>query len=176
MNELQTCFVQYIEQYIRILTKGKSEFFLSLCDIEEELLEELDISELDGYEVVVVGKNDYSEAVRLRNNIHIQKIVLLSGEGVKHIDSLKDFNEYSVLSENRTIIWECLEKVFNVHLSKELKGFLTAIFDQGEISLWELLQYLSKSMGKNGISPKGLNENLPMLGIWKSKEKTDVVS
>lgn len=171
MNEVQICFVQYIEQYIRNLTKNRNEFFLSLCDIEEELLEELDISELDGYEVVVVGKNDYSEAVRLRNNIHIQKIVLLSGEGVKHIDSLKDFNEYSVLSENRTIIWECLEKVFSVRLSKEIKGFLTAILDQGEISLWELLLYLSKSMDKNVISPKGLNENLPMLGIWKSKEK-----
>lgn len=171
MNDLQAYFVQYIEEYIKILTKDRNEFFISLCDIEEELLEELDVSSISGCEVVVVGKKDYAEAVRLRNNINVQKIVLLSGEGVKHIDSLKDFNEYSVLSENRTIIWECMEKVFGVRLNKEVRAFLEVIVEHGEISLWELLQYLCNSIEKNEIRYKGLNENLPMLGIWKSKER-----
>lgn len=172
MNELQACYVQYIEEYIEILTKGRKEFFISLCDIEEELLEELDVSGLKNYQTVIVGNKDYSEAVRLRNDINVQRIVLLSGEGVKHIDSLKDFNEYSVLSDDRTIVWKCFEKIFSMQLGKEVKGFLEVILEQGEISLWELLQYLTKCMEKNGIKPKELNENLPLLGIWKSKEKS----
>lgn len=171
MNELQSCFVQYIKEYISVLTKGKKEFFISLCDIEEDLLEQIDVSELKDYEVVVMGKRNYAEAIRLRNDIDVKKIVLLSGEGVKHIDSLKDFNEYSVLNENRSIIWECLEKVFGIKFEKEVKSFLEVIIDQGEISLWELLQYLSESVEKDEITPRRLNLNLPMLGIWKSAEK-----
>lgn len=171
MNELQSYFVQYIKEYISILTKGKEEFFISLCDIEEDLLEQMDISDLKDYEVVVIGKRNYAEAICLRNNIEVKKIVLLSGEGVKHIDSLKDFNEYSVLNENRSIIWECLEKVFGIRLKREVRRFLEAIIDQGEISLWELLQYLNESMEKDGITPRKLNQNLPMLEIWKSSEK-----
>ena len=171
MNELQIYFVQYIKEYIHILTKGKEEFFISLCDIEEELLEEINISALKDYEIVVMCKNDYSEAIRLRNNIEVNKIVLLSGEGVKHIDSLKDFNEYSVLNEDRAVIWECLEKVYHVELKKEVKSFLEAIIDQGVISLWELLQYLSVCIEKDEITPRKLNVNLPMLAIWKSNER-----
>lgn len=171
MNELQSYFVQYIKEYISILTKGKEEFFISLCDIEEDLLEQMDVSDLIDYEVLVIGKRNYAKAICLRNNIEVKKIVLLSGEGVKHIDSLKDFNEYSVLNENRSIIWECLKKVFGIELEREVKGFLEVIIDQGEISLWELLQYLSESIEKDGITPRKLNQNLPMLEIWKSAEK-----
>lgn len=171
MNELQICFVNYIKEYIHILTRGKEEFFISLCDIEEELLDEIDVSDLKDYEIVVMSKNDYSKAIRLRNNIEVEKIVLLSGEGIKHIDSLKDFNEYSVLHDDRTIIWECLETVYNVNLKREVRSFLEVIIDQGEISLWELLQYLSACIEKNGILPRMLNQNLPKLAIWKSNER-----
>lgn len=171
MNELQSYFVQYIKEYISILTKDKEEFFISLCDIEEDLLEQMDVSDLKDYEVVMIGKRNYAEAICLRNNIEVKKIVLLSGDGVKHIDSLKDFNEYSVLNENRSIIWECLEKVFDIGLEKEVRGFLEAIIDQGEISLWELLQYIGESIEKDRITPRKLNQNLPKLEIWKSNEK-----
>ncbi len=171
MNELQKYFVQYIKEYIHFLVKGKEEFFISLCDIEEDLLSEVDTSELTEYEVVVMNSQNYSEAIRLRNDIEVKKIVLLSSEGVKHIDSLKDFNEYSVLDEKRSIIWECLEKVFGVKLKKEARKFLEVIIDEGEISLWELLKYLYECIGKEDINSKKLNQNLPMLGIWKSNEK-----
>lgn len=171
MNELQSYFAQYVKEYISILTKGKEEFFISLCDIEEDLLEQMDVSGLKDYEAVVIEKRNYAKAICLRNNIEVKKIVLLSGEGVKHIDSLKDFNEYSVLNENRSIIWECLEKVFGIKLKREVRKFLEVIIDQGEISLWELLQYLSESIEKDGITARKLNQNLPMLEIWKSADK-----
>lgn len=77
MNELQKYFVQYIKEYIHFLVKGKEEFFISLCDIEEDLLSEVDTSELTEYEVVVMNSQNYSEAIRLRNDIEVKKIVLL---------------------------------------------------------------------------------------------------
>lgn len=171
MNELQVFFVQYIKEYIDILTKSKDEFFISLCDIEEDLLEIMDVSGLRDYEIVIISRKNYSEAIRLRNDVKVRKIVLLSGEGIKHIDSLKDFNEYSVLCEDRTIIWECMERVFRIKLKREVKSFLEVIIDQGEISLWDLLRYLSEGIEKEGINPRKLNQNLPMLEIWKSNEK-----
>lgn len=170
MNELQASFVRYIKEYVQIITKGQEEFFISLCDIEEELLEELDVLETNGYTTVVVGNRDYSKAIRLRNDINVQKIVILSGEGVKHIDSLKDFNEFSVLNEDRSLVWACLEKVFGITLNRDIKNFLEAILNQGEISLWELLQYLHVSIDGDQYIAKRMNDNLPMLGIWKSNE------
>lgn len=167
--EVQSYYVSYIKEYIELLTGDKEEFFLSLCDIEEELLQELDVSSLTDYHVVLVDNKDYSKAVQLRNDIYVKRIVLLSGEGIKQIDSLKDFNEYSILSRDRTQIWTCLEQVFRVRLKKDEKVFFETILSQREISFWDFLQYLCSAGIQNGqIIPRQLNENLPILGIWKS--------
>lgn len=170
MNEEYKLFVHYLQEYIEILTNEKKEFFISLCDIEDELLEQMGLVPWGKYSVVVVDKKDYSEAVRLRNDIHVHKIILLSGEGIKHIDSLKDFNEYSMLCEDKGVVWSCIDKVFDIKLSSEIKNFLGTILEEGEISLWELLQFLDRGIIDGCIDSKALNENLPMLGIWKSKE------
>lgn len=168
--EVQSYYVSYIKEYIKLLTGGKEEFFLSLCDIEEELLQQLDVSSLTDYHVVLVDNKDYSEAVRLRNDIRVKRIVLLSGEGIKQIDSLKDFNEYSILSRDRTLLWNCLERIFPVRLKKNEKVFFETILSQREISFWDFLQYLCcAGIQKGQIVPRQLNENLPKLGIWKSR-------
>ena len=96
MNDLQSIFIKYIKHYIEILTEGRDEFFISLCDIDEEFLKSINSSDFQKYKVAVVNNEDYSEAVHYRNDINVQRIVLLSGEGIKQIDSLKDFNEYSL--------------------------------------------------------------------------------
>lgn len=185
MNELQSCFAAYVSRYVKYLTEGKEEFFLSLCDIEEELLQDLDTTVFTDYRVVRVDSIDYSAAVRLRNDVSVVRIVLLSAEGIKQIDSLKDFNEYSVLSEDRQLLWKCLEEVLRVSLEPPVCTFLEVILQQSEISFCELLKYLMKSIferksrrlsaGTGGIrltirkiSEKKLTDNLPMLGIWKS--------
>ena len=49
MSKWQEEFVKYVDCYVRLLTEGKEEFFLSLCDVEEELLEGLDTSGLTEY-------------------------------------------------------------------------------------------------------------------------------
>lgn len=168
--EVQSYYVSYIKEYIKLLTGGKEEFFLSLCDIEEELLQQLDVSSLTDYHVVLVDNKDYSEAVRLRNDIRVKRIVLLSGEGIKQIDSLKDFNEYSILSRDRTLLWNCLERIFPVRLKANEKVFFETILSQREISFWDFLQYLcSAGIQEGQIVPRQLNENLSKLGIWKSR-------
>ena len=143
MNEVQSCFAKYVGQYVEALTKGKDEYFLSLCDIEEEVLEGLDVSELTDFQVAVVSPRDYSAAVRLRNDTETDRIVLLSGEGVKQIDSLKDFNEYSVLCRDRGILWQCLEHVLDLRgkISAEVRTFLEEVLDAGDVSFFDLLYY-----------------------------------
>lgn len=171
MSDLQKYYIEYIRRYIELLTKGREEFFLSLCDIEEEILLETDSEAFSGYHVVIIDRKDYSEAVRLRNDTNVSRIVLLSGEGVRQIDSLKDFNEYSVLPEGREKIWNCLERVFRVELEPKVRVFLGAIMEQNEISLGELIRYIQKSLDRGKIVPVKLNRNLPMLGIWKSDDR-----
>lgn len=171
MNKLQPYFVKYIKYYIESLTSDREEFFLSLCDIEEEFLKDLDSLDFPGYKVVVIDSEDYSEAVRFRNDPSVKKIVLLSGEGVKQIDSLKDFNEYSILSQNRNLMWKCLEQAFSIQMEPKVKGFLNGILEQSEITFGDLFLYLKKSIVRKKILPSELNKNLPLLGIWKSGEK-----
>ena len=167
-------FTKYIGEYIEKLAGGKSEFFLSICDIEEDMLDMVNVSALSQYHVVIVNNKDYSQAVKLRNNVEVSCIVLLSGEGVKQIDSLKDFNEYSILNLDREIIWDCMEKVFNIEIEAKVKVFLDAILEKDEISFWELWCYLQKAGIQQGLlQAKELNKNLPMLGIWKSNN-TDI--
>jgi len=171
MTNQQDLFISYLKQYISVLTEDRKEFFLSLCDIEENLLKDLDVTELTGYQVATVDQKDYSEAVRLRNDIQVKQIVLLSAEGIKQIDSLKDFNEYSILPQNREILWECLKEVFQVKFEKSMKAFLDVILDRNEITFCELLEYLFSSIDSGTVIPGKLNKNLPKLGIWKCKSR-----
>ena len=167
---LQPYFIRYIQCYIEGLTAGKGEFFLSLCDIEEEFLEQTKGSDFSGCQVVVVDKADYSEAVLWRNDSRVGKIVLLSGEGVKQIDSLKDFNEYSVLPGDMELLWHCLERTFDISLGQKARAFLEVILEQSEVLFGDLFEYLYKSIAKGRIDSVKLNKNLPMLEIWKSNK------
>lgn len=170
-QELQKLFIKYLVKYISKLTEGKEEFFISLCDMEEESLRGLDNGISDSYVTIVMDSKDYSEAVRVRNDVGVKQIVLLSGEGVKQIDSLKDFNEYSVLCDDREWLWECIEHTFTVRLAKKRREFLNVILDEGEVSFWEFFKYLYKSISA-GADFSQMNQNLPMLGIWSSTKKT----
>ena len=73
MMDIYQCFVSYLKEYISILTKGREEFFLSLCDIEEELLQKIQIPNHTEYQIVIIKNKDYSEAVRLRNDAGVKK-------------------------------------------------------------------------------------------------------
>ena len=197
MSKWQEEFIKYVDCYVSLLTEGKEEFFLSLCDVEEELLEGLDTSRLTEYRVIIVSNHNYAQAVKIRNTVDVSKIVLLSGEGVKQIDSLKDFNEYPILAEKRKILWDCLQAALDVFLRPEVRSFLEVILEQSEITLSALLNYLKESMETKGarrgsapvsrqrkgpgsgsfaniLSPEKLNRNLPLLGMWKRRENAGI--
>ena len=198
MSKWQEEFVKYVDCYVRLLTEGKEEFFLSLCDVEEELLEGLDTSGLTEYCVIIVSNHNYAQAVKMRNAVNVSKIVLLSGEGVKQIDSLKDFNEYPILAEKRKILWDCMQAALEVFLHSEVRSFLEVILEQSEITLSALLNYLKESMETKGVrrgassvqrqkkgpgsgnfsnllSLEKLNRNLPLLGMWKRREDRGIL-
>ncbi len=164
-------FTRYLRHYIEKLTEGSKEFFLSICDIEEEPLKALHAESFPEYRAVVIDGGDYSEAVRARNEAESTKIVLFSCEGVKQIDSLKDFHEYSVRCTDREVLWECVKKAFSVTLRKETKEFLEIVFQESEVGFWDFFTYLYQSISEGLLSPRKLNENLPLLMIWKSRQE-----
>lgn len=194
MNKLQEYFAIYLDCYVNAVVRGKEEYFLSFCDVEEELLEEFNGSDWVEYCVIVVNNRDYSEAVRKRNEADAAKIVLLSGEGIKQIDSLKDFNEYPILAEEKRILWSCLKASLGLaSITDSAQAFLSVILEHSEVSLSTLMKYLDSSVriskvsktvsgvlqkGEGGkvwtkrkiLSPEKLNANLPMLGMWKSRK------
>lgn len=172
MIDLQIAFIEYVKCYIEILTKGREEFFISLCDIEEKFLKEMDHRYFDNYQVVSVSNEDYSKAVHYRNDINIERIVLLSGEGIKQIDSLKDFNEYSILPQDKKLLLECLQKAFKITIEPSISVYFEIILEQGEVAFADLFSYLSSCISRGKILPSKLNEKLYLLGIWKSSDKT----
>lgn len=170
-KNIQSRFVRYLRRYIQELTQDRQEFFLSICDIEEELLDSLGAAVSEDYITVIVSKKDYAEAVRLRNDAEIKRIVLLSGEGVQQIDSLKDFNEYSVCKKDRTIFWPCIQEAFQIEISEEIRDFLDILLWEGTASFLDFFQYLYSCIDAGQIKVQKLNRNLPALGIWHSEEK-----
>ena len=194
MNKWQEYFVIYLDCYVKAVGGEREEFFLSFCDVEEEFLENLDTSDLEEYCVIIVNDRDYSEAVRMRNAVDVSKIVLLSGEGIKQIDSLKDFNEYPIMAEDREVLWSCLKEALSLTTGfhNDAKAFLSVVIDHREVALSTLMKYLDSSVralklnkaasgsaqkrGKasaitrRSLSSEKLNANLPMLGMWKSRK------
>ncbi|MDE7184786.1 MAG: hypothetical protein K2O40_10005, partial [Lachnospiraceae bacterium] len=190
MSKWQEYFAIYLEGYVKAMVGEKEEYFLSFCDVEEEFLEGLDAYNLEEYCVIMVNDRDYSEAVRMRNAVDVSKIVLLSGEGVKQIDSLKDFNEYPIMAEDREVLWNCLREALGltVDFHNEAKAFLSVVLDHSEVSLSTLMKYLDSSVKmtykprkvfsgsaqkkqekkteliRKSLLPEKLNANLPMLG------------
>lgn len=170
-RNVQQLFVRYLKKYIKELTQGRQEFFLSICDMEEELLDSLNDTISEEYVTIVVNKKDYSKAVRLRNDVKIKRIVLLSGEGVQQIDSLKDFNEYSVCADDRNIFWPCIEDAFQIKISGGIRDFLDVLLREGSASFLEFFRYLYSCIDGGQVKVQKLNRNLSNLGIWHSEER-----
>ena len=170
-RNLQQLFVRYLKRYIKELTEGRQEFFLSICDMEEGLLDSLDDNMSEEYVTIVINKKDYSEAVRLRNDFEIKRIVLMSGEGVQQIDSLKDFNEYSVCAEDKNIFCPCIEDAFQIEISRDIRDFLDILLREGPASFLEFFRYLYSCIDAGQIKVQKLNRNLSSLGIWHSEER-----
>lgn len=177
-------FEKYLKEYIELLTGGRDSFFIAIVDIEQELAEQLLDEQLRKNEdfradcsLVWFERRDYAEAVRIRNDKDIQKIVLLSSDSVKMIDSLKDFVEYPVIPENREILWQCLETAFEQKLDGDCRKILEVVMAHKQVSIVDLLKYLQESTDRNGrINVHDMGIKLYYFDIWTVRNLKKPVS
>lgn len=167
-------FDKYLKEYIKLLTGNRDSFFIAVVDVEQELAEQLLNEQLrqkkafiEEYSLVWFERRDYAEAVQIRNNKDIQKIVLLSSDSVKMIDSLKDFVEYPVIPEDKEILWKCLEMAFEQKLDSDCRKILEAVMAHKQVSVLDLLKYLQVCTDGNGqINVHDMGINLYYFDIW----------
>ena len=161
-------FEKYLKKYIALLVGEKTEFFIAIVDVEKELVLDFLKNGARGmdYKIVWFERRDYADAVRLRNNPDIRKLVLLSNDTVKMIDSLKDFVEYPVVPERQEDLWPCLEAAFGVTLNHDCQRILGTVLEQKQIPLEDMLVYV-KDCIKNGVcSAEEMTKNLHQFEIW----------
>lgn len=168
-------FEKYLEKYIALLVGEKTEFFIAIVDVEKELAFDFleNRAECMDYETVWFERRDYAAAVRLRNNPDIRKLVLLSNDTVKMIDSLKDFVEYPVLPELQEDLWICLEAAFGVALDPDCKRILGTVLEQKQISLEDMLVYVRDSIKHGRCSAEEMTKNLYQFEFWSLKKWKD---
>lgn len=170
---METLYKKYLKAYIEKLILDKDIYYISICDIEYEIIELLRNFKIQGIEIAIVNKLDYSAAVKYRNDTTISKIVILTPDSVKKIDSLKDFNEYSIfpeIEENSDLFWSIIKSVFILKKgpsSREIK-FINLIIKEKRITLSQFFELIDSSIENNEINIKNLNENLNLVNCWKS--------
>ncbi len=173
-KDIKKWFGRYIREYIKRLVGSNAEYFIAIVDIEWELADEFVRENEKGYEAAWFERRDYSRAVALRNNPAVSKIVLFSNDSVKMIDSLKDFVEYPAIPEEKEVLWQCLETAFERELDDGIRKVLGTVLESQQISVKDLLLYLSSCIGKSkSFSAIQAVKNLYQLNIWTSGE-TDI--
>lgn len=175
----ETVFEKYLKRYIKLLTNGTDEFFIAIVDIDKHLVKRILENTMfyPGCAVAWFERKDYAEAVRLRNDKNISKIVLLSVESVKMIDSLKDFVEYPVIPDNRDILWNCLEEAYGHNFDSDSRRILEGVMDYKQIAIEDLLDYLNSWMNNARPFDTGvLTRNLYYFGIWMTKKSVKDVT
>lgn len=159
-------FVKYMQTYIELLTKGQKEYFIAIVDIEKELVDGFLKQEAD-YAMAWFERKEYSQAVVLRNDKNVSRIVLFSHDSVKMIDSLKDFVEYPAIPEDRDIFWQCLTNAFGQEPDNDCKRVLETIMDSRQIVLEDLFQYLESCLDRFGnFKFSKIVQNLFQLELW----------
>ena len=182
-NTLIKHYNNYLKEYIKNLTSNSVVYYMSICDIEYEIIDLLQDFKIEGVKVAIINKGEYSKAVEYRNNTTVSKIVLLTPDSVKKIDSLKDFNEYSVfpeVEENKEMFWGIIKTVFGLEDEQILKveKFINLIIKEKRISLSRFFKLFENSIENNKINIEKLNNNLFMVNCWKSDGsfKTNITS
>lgn len=162
-------FVKYMRSYIELLTKGRKEYFIAIVDIEKKLVDGFLKQEAD-YAMAWFERKEYSQAVILRNDINVSRIVLFSNDSVKMIDSLKDFVEYPAIPEDRDTFWQCLTAAFGQEPDNDCKKVLETIMEARQIVLEDLFGYLDSCIDKSGnFIFLNIVQNLYKLDLWSIK-------
>ena len=166
-------FVKYMRTYIELLTKGRKEYFIAIVDIEKKLVDGFLKLEAD-YAMAWFERKEYSQAVVLRNDKSVSRIVLFSNDSVKMIDSLKDFVEYPAIPEDRDVFWQCLTAAFGQEPDNDCKRVLETIMESRQIVLEDLFQYLGSCLDKFGnFKFSKIVQNLYQLELWAIRTNND---
>lgn len=166
-------FVKYMQTYIKLLTKGRKEYFIAIVDIEKKLVDGFLKQEAD-YAMAWFERKEYSQAVVLRNDKSVSRIVLFSNDSVKMIDSLKDFVEYPAIPEDRDIFWQCLTVAFGQEPDNDCKRVLETIMESRQIVLEDLFQYLDSCIDRSGnFKFSKIVQNLYQLELWAIRTNND---
>lgn len=164
----------YIACYVRELIWQKEEAFLAITDIDNESLPDDNIPFVEGCKLVRVSSGDYFDAVRFRNDSGIKKLVLLSMDSIRRIDSLKDFVECPILPEDKVLLWKILREVFRIN-SKDssLEEYVYMLIQNVPMEIGDLLEYLEdcvyETKGVRKFSSQKINDKVNRFGIWRTK-------
>ena len=110
---------KYLKAYVLELTKEEKETFLAITDISSDLLPDEYIPSVEGCTLIRIEPEDYSSAVRYRNDGSVKKLVLLYSDSVRRIDSLKDFIECPIIPEEKSVLWRLLCDVFDINYTDD---------------------------------------------------------
>ncbi len=170
---VETLFERYLKKYIEILTTNREVFFIAITDIDKHLVNTLlkEATFPSDYFIAWFERGDYAKAVQLRNNKKILKIILLSIESVKMIDSLKDFIECPIIPEDKNTMWDCLKEAFGQAFDSDTKKIVETIMEYKQISIEDLLGNLNICMINGAFNSQKLLKELYHFDIWSTKKK-----
>lgn len=165
---------KYLKAYVLELTKEEKETFLAITDISSDLLPDEYIPSVEGCTLIRIEPEDYSSAVRYRNDGSVKKLVLLYRDSVRRIDSLKDFIECPIIPEEKSVLWKLLCDVFDINYTDDkAEEYVSTLVQSVPIEIGDFLRYMydciSTEKGEKIFSRKKLNDKVCRFGVWRTK-------
>lgn len=167
----------FIIEKIKAKTQNQNSYNLSFCNFDYDIIQNFEFEDYDDTHVVILRDNDYSSAVKLRNNPKVKKIVILSAMGIQNIDSLKDFNEYDLFDaeQDMEIISEIVLKNMSVIMDNKSFIVLKEVIIEQNIQLFQLFNFFVKVSEKtSNLDMQALSNNLCFLNCWNTNSDSKV--
>ena len=164
---INTVFKKYLYAFLDENFRNLEKISVKLTDIEPEIIDDFTPDESSEYKIAIVKEDDFFEAIQIRNNPKIHKIALIPVGNADSIDSLKDFEPYTIIPESFDVFKTIIENVFEISITNPQKSYLEIIFKEKNVALETMLLYLQSSIENGFLSSRLLNENLNLLRIWK---------
>lgn len=169
MSEMNI-FEKYLKSYLDRLMENHEQYFIAVTDIEKTVADQVNPEHFPECRLVWTDKRDYSQAVSLRNNRDLGRIVLLSRDSIKMIDSLKDFLEYPIVSTDNKRVIGCLEYAFEFSFDKQCIKIIEFILDNVQTPIQDILDFVNSSKADGKADSLKMLKNLYMFGIWTSEK------
>jgi glutaredoxin-related protein len=177
--------ISYLYQIKEKIIYNTNNYFISFCDVDNEIFEALNYEEnILGSDIVVLylNKEDYYNAVNSRNDIKKEKILILTSKSIKQIDSLKHFSEFPIIpqtyisDENELNFFDIILRMYNFEYSSKDKKLFTKFFNTilqyKQPTISQVLNYIDNCINLNKLDEFKLNNNLYLLNCWSVKNNS----